>query len=617
MIDVSRRATLCGAGLFGLTLALPTRAGQADAASWDLTDLYPDPAAWNIERKRVEAALPRFATYKGRLAESAGLLAEALVLQSDIERALNRLYVYARLKADEDTRIAAHQERRDQADTLWDRFDAARAWIAPELLAIDPALLRRFVADDATLKARFDFYLEDLARLAPHTLSREGEAVLALAGPLSRTPSDVVGLMRASDIAWPSLTLSSGKQLRLNDQGFTQVRELPDRGDRKAGFDTFFGANAAFQNSIGAAYAGQVRASIFTARARNYPNALAAALSAHDIPEAVYRTLIAETNKGLPQLHRYFALRRRMLKLPDIGYWDLYPPIVTLDRRFSLAEMRALTLAAVRPLGPDFQARIAAATAARWIDPLPRPGKAPAGYMMNAYRVHPYVLLNIGEGYDGLTTYAHEWGHGVHSLLADAHQPYEKASYPTFLAEIASTLNEQLLARYLLQQARTKEEKLFFLGSRLENLRFTYFRQVMFAEFEATAHAAGEAGEGLSGERFTRIYGDLLRRYHGPDLQIDTAYATEWAYVPHFFNAPFYVYQYATSLSAAVAFSDSILTGGEAERDRYLAVLKAGGSRPPLEILRRAGLDMTSPAPYQALIATFRETIDQVEALLA
>ena len=381
-------------------------------------------------------------------------------------------------------------------------------------------------------------------------------------------------------------------------------------------FDTFWATYGQFQNSLGAAYLSHLKADVFEARSRHYPTSLASALSGNDIPQEVYRTLVAETNRGLPQLHRYFDIRRRLLRLPDMHYYDIYPPLVQLDRRTTVPEMRTTVLQAVSPLGPEYVELLGRSTAARWMDPLPRPGKKSGAYMNpGAYDVHPYLLLNLGENYEGMTTFAHEWGHAMHSLLANRAQVYEKADYPLFLAEIASTCNEQLLAAYMVRNARTPQEKLFYLGQQLEGIRGTYFRQTMFAEFELTVHDRAERSDGLSGEAFTALYLDLLRRYHGPNVVIDPVYASEWAYIPHFYNS-FYVYQYATSISAATYFARSILGGGAHERDNYLNVLRAGGSDHPIPILHRAGLDMATPAPYQAIIRTFQETLDQVEMLM-
>lgn len=301
-----------------------------------------------------------------------------------------------------------------------------------------------------------------------------------------------------------------------------------------------------------------------------------------------------------------------------MAYYDIYPPLVQLDKRVTVPEMRGIVIEAVKPLGPEYADLFAKATAGTWMDPRPRPGKKSGAYMNPgaAYDVHPYLLLNLGENHEGMTTFAHEWGHAMHTLLADKYQPYEKSGYSIFTAEIASTCNEALLAAYMVAKAKSKQEKIFYLGQQLESIRGTFFRQAMFAEFELAAHDKAEAGEGLSGAKFSAMYLDLLKRYHGPKVAIADTYASEWAYIPHFYTS-FYVYQYATCISAASYFSRSILTGGAKERDTYLGVLKAGGSDYPYEVLKHAGLDMASPAPYHAVVAAFKDTMDQIETLIA
>lgn len=621
MTELSRRDALTAAALASLVAATPgwaqaAASAAAGSAAWDLTELYPTDAAWDAARKKALEDLKGIAQYKGKLGDSADVLAQALTLQSDLGRTISRIYVYASLKSDEDVRVSANQEKKAQAIDIYTAYGEASSWIAPELLTLGKAKIDSFIAANQALKTRFDFTLANVVRQAAHTLSPEGEALLAAAAAPLSAPQEISGQLRSSDIPWPTIKLSDGKEVHLDSQGYTLYRDAPNRADRKAVFDAFWKTHGDFRSSFGAAYLGQVKGDIFSAKARKYPTSLADALSGANVPETVYRTLVEETNKGLPQLHRYFEFRRKMLKLPDLAYYDIYPPIVSLDRSFTLDQMRALTLEAVKPLGPDYAERIGKATAAKWMDPLPRPGKRPGAYMQpGAYDVHPYLLLNLSDKYDGLTTYAHEWGHALHSLLANSAQPYDKADYPIFLAEIASTLNEELLVAHLLKQAKTKEEKLFYLGQKMENIRGTFFRQTMFAEFELAIHDKAEAGEGLSGEKFTEIYFDLLKRYHGPKVGMEPAYGNEWAYIPHFYNS-FYVYQYATCISAATFFARSILNGGPKERDNYLSVLKAGGSDHPVEILKRAGLDMTSPAPYQAQVAALKEALDQAEALL-
>jgi oligoendopeptidase F len=600
-----------GSAALALAEAVP-----GDAAQWDLTDLYATDAAWEAERRTLAAQVPQLAKYKGTLGRSAASLRAALQAVSDAYRQVGRLYTYASLKADADLRVGPNQERKQQAQDVFTAFGQAVSWTSPEVLKAGPERIRGFVAADPGL-AKFRFQLEDILRQGPHTLSEESEKLLAGTGTVLAGPSDIRDQLASADIPRPEITLSDGRKIRLDDQGYTLARLAPERPDRKRVFDEFWASYVKFEGSLGASLAAKVKGDMFQAKARNYRNSLEWALSGSNIPEGVYRTLVAEANTGLPQLHRYFELRRRMLGLPDIGYWDIYPPLVKLDRKVSVPEMRGVALEALKPLGPEYLRVFAASTAAKWMDPLPRQGKTGGAYMNgSAYDVHPYLLLNLAEDYSGLTTYVHEWGHAMHTLLAKSAQPFETSEYATFTAEIASTGNEQLLVNHMLANATTKEEKLFYLGQQMEQFRGTFFRQAMFAEFELAIHDRAEAGEGLSGEKFTGIYRDLLTRYHGPAMEFEPSYAIEWAYIPHFYRT-FYVFQYATSISGAVFFSQQLLRGGAAERDRYLGVLKAGGSDYPVEILRRAGLDMASPAPYRALVAEFARVMDQAEALLA
>jgi oligoendopeptidase F len=335
------------------------------------------------------------------------------------------------------------------------------------------------------------------------------------------------------------------------------------------------------------------------------------------VPEGVYRTLVAETRAGLPALHRYFKVRQKLLGLPDMHYYDIYPPTVKLDRKFTLEDDRSLTLAAVAPLGKAYVDTLAKATASHWMDARPRKGKDSGAYMNgSAYDVHPYLLLNLTDNYESLTTFAHEWGHAMHTMLDRASQPYETSNYSIFIAEIASTHNEQLVAAYMEANAKTKAEKIFYLDALLELLRGTFFRQAMFAEYELAIHEAAEKGQGLSGDTLTAMYLKLLQDYHGDAVIIDAPYAMEWAYIPHFYYN-FYVYQYATSIAASAYFSERTIGGDPKEVENYLNVLRAGGSDYPVDILKRAGLDMTSPAPYRALVAKFTRTLDQIEAVMA
>lgn len=615
MPDLNRRNTLA-LGLAAAAIPLIARAAEpaANAAIWDLTELYPSDAAWTAERDAITAALPGLSAGKGKLGESAATLRASLQAISDLGRRLERLGTYANLKADEDLQIAANQERRQLATALYSQFGEATAWLNPEILTLGAATVDRFIAADPGL-AKFRFQLADTLRLAPHTLSPEGEILLASAGQPLGGAQDIRSQLVNADIPWPEVQLARGK-VRLDSQGYAAARTSPDRTERKLVFDTFYAAYKTYESSLGAALQAQVQGDIFQAKARKHPSAVAAALAAGNIPVSVYRTLVAEANRGLPVLHRYFALRQKLLGLPDMAYYDIYPPLTKLDLKFDIATTRRLTLEAVKPLGPEYGAELAKATAARWMHVYPQKGKRSGAYMNpGAYDVHPYLLLNHTDDYEGLSTYAHEWGHGMHSVLAAKSQPYETADYSIFTAEIASTLNEHLLTDHMLKTAKSKAEKLFYLDRVCELMRGTFYRQTMFAEFELIIHEAAEKGEALSGEKLTAMYLELLKRYHGPKVTIDPAYALEWAYIPHFYMN-FYVYQYATCTSASAYFAQQILSGKKGARDNYLSVLKAGGSDYPVDILKRAGLDMTTPAPYRAVVDRFAATLDEMETLV-
>jgi oligoendopeptidase F len=584
---------------------------------WDLTELYPTDAAWEAERKSIADALPGLAAFKGTLGKDAPSLAKALRAISDVQRRVYRLSVYADLKRDEDTRNAANEDRRQRAALLVTDLVATTAFVNPEIIQIGQTKVGQFIAAEPALKP-FTFMLNDALRQAPHTLGAEAESVLAAAGQVRGAPKTVYTLLANADLPWPTIALSDGRKVRLDSQAYTATRDLPNRDDRKAVFEAFFGKWAEYGKSFGATLGGGMQGTIFEAKARHYPSALSYAIAEHNVPDAVYRTLVDETHKGLPSLYRYFALRKKMLGLADLHYYDMYVPLVKSDRKYTVDEAQKMTLAAVKPLGQDYVDQLAKGFAARWMHALPQPGKTPGAYMNSAaYDVHPFVLANFTGNYDSVSTIAHEWGHAMHSVLANHAQPFETADYPIFLAEIASTCNEMLLQDNLIASAKTKEDKLFFLNQAVETIRTTFFRQAMFAEFELKAHEAGERKEALTGEAFTKIYLDLLKQYYGDAqgaVKIDDLYGIEWAYIPHFYT-DFYVYQYATSLAAAAYFSHAIAAGDIEVQDTYLGVLKAGGSDYPYDILKKAGLDMASPAPYQALVARLNMLLDLMEAL--
>ena len=584
---------------------------------WDLTRLFPTDAAWDRERLALQAEIPKLLALQGTLGRDAATMRAALDTISTAELRLVRLWVYASTQTSTDTAERRNQERTGLMYSLWGQYSSALAWTNPEIQALGAKKIAEFQAAEAGLQ-RHAAPLRRTLQQAQHTLSQEVETALAALGPVLGAVQNTRELLLNTDIDWPTLTVD-GKPVRVSDTGYEQLRRHADRAVRKQAFDAFWKSYGQFENTLGALLAQRVQQGVINARLRQYPSAVAASMSSTEVPEAILRTLVAQTNLALPTLYRYFKLRQKMLGLPDLHYYDIYPDLVTTTRRYPLDESSALTLAAMKPLGDEYQGQLNLALSARTMHVRPALGKRSGAYATSVYGMTPYIFLNHTDNYESLVTFAHEWGHGMHSVLAQRAQPYETANYPLFLAEIASTTNEVLLSDHMLKAANTRDERIFVLGQMLERMRASFYRQAMFAEFELVAHDAQQKGEALSGKRFTEMYCQLLRKYHGADagvMTIDPAYCKEWAYIPHF-HRPFYVYAYATSATAAQFFGEQILAGQPGMREAYLGVLAAGSSLPPHESLKKAGLDLTTAAPYEALVKRMNAALDEIERLVA
>lgn len=593
----------------------------AMTAMWDLSDLYKTPEAWVAQYAAIKAEAEKLDRHKGTLGSSAAAMLTALDAQSHVMKEASRLYTYASLKADEDLSQAKNQERKQQAGALMTLIGEKTAWVAPEILSVGAAKVKSFETQEKALTQRFGFFLENTLRSAPHTLTLEGETVIAAAGNVLQQPNNVYDQLADSELPYPTVKLSDGTSVRLDQATYTKYRGAPDRADRKLVFDSFWGAWKKYEGTNGSILTSQIMGDVFTAKARKHPNALASALFPDNMPETVYRTLVAQANAGLPTLHRYFRLRKELLGIKDaLRYYDIYPTMFPGKNvpKFSMADSERLSIEALQPYGEEYLGLLKKGFAGKWMNAYPRAHKASGAYMNgSAYDVHPYLLLNHVDDYESLSTMAHEWGHAVHTLLTSKNQPFEKSNYSTFIAESASIANEMLLNDYMVAHARSKEEKMYYLGEGLESIRGTFFRQTMFAEFELAIHTEVEQGRPLSGARLTEMYCALLKKYHGEAqgvMKIDPAYCVEWAYIPHFYYN-FYVYQYATSMAGAAQFTDAIVKEGKPAADRFLAMLKAGGSDYPYTLYKRAGIDMATPAPYRALVARMNRIMDEIEAL--
>lgn len=593
----------------------PATTAERVSDTWDLSPVYPSVAAWEADLARANTALDALSTCKGKLATS---LRPCLEQRFDAQKLAARIMTYAGNLSNADTRDATWQARSQQADMLATEFGEATSFFRPEILTLGGAAVEQAIAADPGL-APFDHYLRSTIKDAPHTLDAAGETLLAGAGNVLAAPGRTESLLLNAELPWPSITLSDGTSVQLTPATYTNVRASSVRADRTLVFNTFFGALHAYEGVLGSLLDGSVSGDWMIAKARRYDTSVAASIGADHVPAAVYDTLVARTNANLPTLHRYLKLRARMLNLSDLAYSDLYPPLVALDRHWTVDEAKALMLAATKPLGTEYTTTVQAGFDARWMDVYPRPGKRGGAYMDGgAYEVHPYLLLNYTGDYESVSTLAHEWGHALHSVLAAKAQPYAKSDYATFTAEIASTFNEALLLQEMLKNARDDDERLYYLGSNLEGLRTTYFRQAQFAEFELAIHKQVEQGQPLTGASMTATYLDILKRYYGADAgvtRVDDLYGIEWAYIPHFYNA-FYVYQYATSIAASSLLAEDVLAKKKGALDRYLGLLKAGGSDDPYVLLQKAGVDMATPAPYDALARRMNTIMDEMEAIL-
>lgn len=628
LLSRSRLAALCLS-----TVLLPLSAMSAPANKvavdpkddpaymWDLTDLYKTPEAWTAEHDKLQEEAKSLEQYKGTLGKSAADMLKALSAYSHVRKESARLSVYAGLKGDENVKIAVNQERQQSAQALETLISAKTAWLAPEILTIGADKVRAFEKESPELTKRFGFFLDNTLRAAPHTLGVEAEGVLAEAGNVLNQPNAIYSQLANGELPFPEITLSNGEKVRLDQAAYNKYRQSLDRNDRKHVFDAYWKTFHDFQGTMGSMLTAQVLGEVFDAKVRHFPNSLAAATFADNMPETVYRTLVAQANKGLPVLHRYLTLRKQALGVTDeLQYYDMYPPIFDLPKppTFSVADSKRIALDVTSAYGPEYTALLKKGMAGRWMNLFPHEGKANGAYMNGAaYDVHPYLLFNNHDDYESLTTFVHEWGHGVHTLLTTENQPFEKSDYSTFIAETASIGNEMLLNDYMVEHAKNKAEKLYYLGQGLELIRTTFFRQTMFAEFQLALHEEVEKGGSLSGERMTDIYCGLLKKYYGDAegiTKINPDYCIEWAFIPHFYYG-FYVYQYATSMAGAAQFTNAIEHEGKPARDRFINMLKAGGSDYPYQLYKKAGLDMATPAPYEALMARMTRIMDEIETL--
>ncbi|MEO7743692.1 MAG: oligoendopeptidase F [Usitatibacter sp.] len=607
------------AAFFTLAVATSALAQERPQDRWNLADLYPDLAAWNADAAKAEAQVPQMSGCKGKLGESARRFKECMDLQYDMLKRYYRLAVYSNELHAEDTGNAESLALTQRTRVLGSKITEAGSYVSPEILAIGQEKIEKFFRDEPGL-AIYRQPVRETLDAAPHTLDTASEAIVASFALAARQSASIYSIFANADMPWPTVKLADGTEAKLDQAGYGKYREAANRDDRKKVMDAFFGKWKEFERTIGVAFYGNLREDTVYTRVRKYPDSVTRALDANKVPAAVYQQLIKSTNEHLPTLHRYFKLRAKMLGVQEMRYYDIYPPLVGGGRKYPIDEGVQLMLESVKPLGPEYAAAMKKGVESRWMDVYPRPRKLSGAHMAgSAYDVHPYLLINYNDNYESVSTIAHEWGHAMHSYLSKSKQPFPTADYAIFTAEIASTTNEGLLLDHVLKTAKNDNERMLYLGSALEGLRGTFFRQAMFGEFELKVHEMVDRGQPLTGAQLTQIYGEILKRYHGDAqgvVKIDDLYAIEWAYIPHFYRA-FYVFQYATSIAAGSLFADAILQGKPGAREKYLNLLSSGGSDYPYELVKAAGVDLATREPYDAIAKRMNRIMDDIEAILA
>ncbi len=594
---------------------IPKREEIPEEYTWNLADMYADDAAWSAEYEALKALPERIAAYAGRLGEGAQTLLEFFRLEDEADVRLGMLLGYASCKSDQDTGNAVYLDMRGKAVGIYVAASSAAAFATPEIIAIPEEKIAQFFTAAPELGVyRRSIYR--IRRMAAHTLSAAEETLLAAAGEMAQTPDNVCSVFRNADLSFPAVKDAAGAEHALTNETFVPLLESADRVLRENAFRTYYSRLGEYRNTVAATLDGQFKQLRFFAQARKYPTTLAAALDATEVPQEVYTNLIEAVHANMDKMYRYVALRKKLLGVDELHMYDVYTPIVPdAAEKIGYAEAKATVLDALAVLGADYTALLEKGFSERWIDVYENQGKRGGAYSSGSSRPHPYVLLNHKDTLDSMFTIAHEMGHALHSWHSCKHQPVCTSDYVIFVAEVASTCNEVLLMRYLLGRTQDKRERAYLINHFLDQFKGTVYRQTMFAEFELEMGRMSEAGAALTADALCEKYLALNKLYFGPDMVSDDEIALEWARIPHFFY-DYYVFQYATGFSAAVAIANRILAEGESAVADYKRFLSAGSSADPISLLKIAGVDMSTAGPVDSALALFGELIDELEKTL-
>ncbi len=594
---------------------LPSRSEIKVEDTWKLEDIFASDDAWEKEFEEVKALIPQMEKFKGKLGESAQTLYDALQEQDELTMRVSKLYTYAHMRYDQDTTNSFYQGLNDRIKTLYTQIASALSYVTPEILSIEESKIKQYMTEHKELKL-YAHALDEITRERPHILSESEEALLAQASEVLGSSSNTFGMLNNADLEFPSIKDENGEEVEITHGRYIRFLESSDRRVREEAFKAVYETYGKFKNTFASTLSGTVKKDNFSARVRHYNSARHSALSTNNIPEEVYDNLVKTVNDNLHLLHRYIDLRKKVLGIEELHMYDLYTPLVKdVKMEVTYEEAKDYILKGLKPLGEDYLNVLKEGFENRWVDVHENKGKRSGAYSSGTYGTNPYILMNWQDNVNNLFTLAHEFGHSVHSYYTRKTQPYPYGDYSIFVAEVASTCNEALLNDYLLKTIDDEKQRLYLLNHYLEGFRGTVFRQTMFAEFEHDVHVRAQNGEPLTPELLTKLYYDLNKKYFGDNLVIDEEIGLEWARIPHFYYN-YYVYQYATGFSAAAALSKQILEEGDAAVERYVGFLKSGSSDYPIEVLKKAGVDMTTSQPIEEALAVFEEKLTEMERLL-
>lgn len=583
--------------------------------TWNLESIYANNELWEEEYAALEKEAEEFAKLKGAIEADVSKIPAVLDAYYGLHRRLSKLSVYARMRFDQDTTDSTYQTMSAKIGSLGVKIGAASAFVEPEILSYSKELLEAAEKENERT-AYYGRKIEEMLRGQEHTLDAEKEELLAAAGDMAEAPDDIFSVLMNADMKYPDIVLEDGTHLPLTNSTYISYMESPDRAVREGAFKTLYGQIASLKNTFAAIYRGNLKQAKFYAQSRKYSSARAMYLADSNVPESVYDNLLSAVHEALPMMYRYVAVRKKVLGVDKLHMYDVYTPIVAAQNQtYEFEQAKQMVLEALKPMGEDYLSHAREGLENRWIDIYPNKGKKGGAYSWGCYDSQPFILLNYTKNLDSVFTLIHEMGHSIHSYYSRTAQDYAYSDYKIFVAEVASTCNECLLMHDLLKKTTDKEQRKYLLNHYLDSFKGTLFRQTMFAEFEKNAHDYCAQGKPLTAEALSQMYLELNQKYFGPDMEKDEEIAYEWMRIPHFYT-PFYVYQYATGYSAAVALSAKILKEGKPAVDAYMSFLKGGESKDPIDLLKMAGVDMTTEKPVADALALFGELVAELEALV-